>query len=97
VTEEEVNQALCKQFGVTFVDLDRLVLDNSLALVINREYAERHRVIPISKTDRVLVIAMDVSSVGESSTSGSWRSRRSTRPMPRPGTRWRVFAPSTRS
>jgi len=59
VTEEEVNQALCKQFGVTFVDLDRLVLDNSLALVINREYAERHRVIPISKTDRVLVIAMD--------------------------------------
>jgi NAD(P)-dependent dehydrogenase (short-subunit alcohol dehydrogenase family) len=38
-----------------------------------------------------------MSSVGESSTSGSWRSRRSTRPMPRPGTRWRVFAPSTRS
>ena len=60
MTEEEVNQALCKQFGVTFVDLDRLVLDNSLALVINREYAERHRVIPIStKTDRVLVVAMD--------------------------------------
>jgi Type II secretion system (T2SS), protein E, N-terminal domain len=59
VTEEEVNQALCKQFGVTFVDLDRLVLDNSLSLVINREYAERHRVIPISKTDRVLVVAMD--------------------------------------
>src|SRR5215510_3637037 len=59
VTEEEINQALCKQFGVTFVDLDRLVLDNSLALVINREYAERHRVIPISKTDRVLVVAMD--------------------------------------
>jgi len=59
VTEEDVNQALCKQFGVTFVDLDRLVLDNSLALVINREYAERHRVIPISKTDRVLVVAMD--------------------------------------
>ena len=59
VTEEEVNQALCKQFGVTFVDLDRLVLDNSLAMVINREYAERHRVIPISKTDRVLVVAMD--------------------------------------
>src|SRR5262249_8042129 len=59
VTEEEVNQALCKQFGVTFVDLDRLVLDNSLALVINREYAERHRVIPISKTHRVLVVAMD--------------------------------------
>jgi type II secretion system (T2SS) protein E len=59
VTEEEVNQALCKQFGVTFVDLDRLVLDNSLALVVNREYAERHRVIPISKTDRVLVVAMD--------------------------------------
>ena len=59
VTEEEVNQALCKQFGITFVDLDRLVLDNSLALVINREYAERHRVIPISKTDRVLVVAMD--------------------------------------
>ena len=40
MTEEEVNQALCKQFGVTFVDLDRLVLDNSLALVINREYAD---------------------------------------------------------
>jgi hypothetical protein len=59
VTEEEVNQALCKQFGVTFVDLDRLVLDNSLSLIINREYAERHRVIPISKTDRVLVVAMD--------------------------------------
>jgi hypothetical protein len=59
VTEEEVNQALCKQFGVTFVDLDRLVLDNSLAVVINREYAERHRVIPISKSERVLVVAMD--------------------------------------
>lgn len=73
VTEEEVNQALCKQFGVTFVDLDRLVLDNSLALLINREYAERHRVIPISKTDRVLVVAMedpsDLSIVGELATA----------------------------
>jgi hypothetical protein len=59
LTEDELNQALCKQFGVTFVDLDRLVLDRSLAVLIEREYAERHRVIPISKTDRVLVVAMD--------------------------------------
>src|SRR5581483_10872666 len=59
LTEEDLNQALCKQFGVTFVDLDRLVLDNSLAAVIDREYAERHGVIPISKTERALVVAME--------------------------------------
>jgi hypothetical protein len=59
ITEEVLNQALCKQFGVTFVDLDRLVLDSSLAVVIDKDYAERHRIIPISKTDRVLVLAMD--------------------------------------
>ena len=59
VTEEEVNKALCTQFGVTFVDLDRLILDRDVAALIDKRFAQQHRVIPIAKTENIIVLAMD--------------------------------------
>jgi hypothetical protein len=60
VTEVQMKEALCKQFGVALVDLDGLVLDASLAQLVNRAYAEHHGVIPIAKTgDRLTVAMMD--------------------------------------
>jgi hypothetical protein len=59
LTEEELNRALCTQFGITFVDLDRLILDRDVAELVDKEYAQKHRVIPIAKGDRVIVLAMD--------------------------------------
>ena len=49
-TEERLKTALCTQLGITFVDLDKLILDRHVALLIGKEYAQRHRVIPVTRT-----------------------------------------------
>ena len=59
VSERQMKQALCKQFGATFVDLDTLAIDRSLAHLISKSYAQAHRVIPIARTEQGLTVAMD--------------------------------------
>jgi hypothetical protein len=41
------------------VDLDRMTLDPSLAQLVDRDYARRHRVVPISRTADHVTVAMD--------------------------------------
>ena len=59
ITEEQMKQALCQQLNVTFVDLDKLVVDRSLTHLISRDYAQRHRVIPVSLVAGRLTVAME--------------------------------------
>jgi hypothetical protein len=58
LTEEELKHALCTQLGMDFVDLDRLVVDATLAVVIPKTYAQHHRLAPVAKTDGVLTVAL---------------------------------------
>ncbi len=59
LTEPQLRQALATQLGIAFVDLDRMTLDPGLAQVIDRDYARRHRVVPIRRTADRVTIAMD--------------------------------------
>jgi MshEN domain len=59
LTEPQLRQALATQLGIPFVDLDKLTLDPELSQVIDRDYAQRHRVVPISRTADRVTIAMD--------------------------------------
>ena len=59
VTDETVRQALSKQLGIPFIDLEKVTIDRRLARVINRSYARRHSVLPIAQVGRTLTVAMD--------------------------------------
>lgn len=59
VTDDEISRALSTQFGLTLVDLDRLIIDQSAANVVDKSFAQQHRVIPITKSDNTMVLAMD--------------------------------------
>jgi hypothetical protein len=58
VSEEALKHALCTQFGIGFVDLDRLVLGPGLAVAVPKEYAQRHRVVPVASTEDALTVAL---------------------------------------
>lgn len=59
LSEEHMKRALCQQVRATFVDLDQSEVDGSLAHLIDRSYAQQHLVIPVAKTERELIVAMD--------------------------------------
>jgi hypothetical protein len=59
VTEDQLRQALGRHFGIRLVDLDGTVLDRGLARLIERDYAWRHRLVPVSRTGHRLTVAMD--------------------------------------
>jgi hypothetical protein len=59
LTEEQLKRALCEQLEATFVDLDQVVVDPGAVGLMNRSYAERHRVIPIARTGDRLTLAVD--------------------------------------
>lgn len=59
VTEEVMRQALSRQLGVPYVDLETVVIDRNLARIINRNYARRHSLLPVSRVGDVLTVAMD--------------------------------------
>jgi type IV pilus assembly protein PilB len=59
VTDEVMRQALSRQLGVPYVDLERVTIDRSLARIINRQYARRHSLIPIAQNGRTLTVAME--------------------------------------
>jgi type IV pilus assembly protein PilB len=64
VTDEVMRQALSRQLGVPYVDLERVTIDRGLARIINRSYARRHSVIPIARIGRTLTVAMDDPTAG---------------------------------
>lgn len=61
VTEQQLKQAVCIQRNIPFIDLDSFTPDPSLGLtkLVKKAYAERHRVIPITKLGNSLTVAMD--------------------------------------
>src|SRR5262245_56317164 len=59
LSEEQLKRALSRQLKVPFVKLDELAIDRQVAALINARYAAQHRVVPISKSETGLVLAMD--------------------------------------
>jgi type IV pilus assembly protein PilB len=58
-SEEHIRRALCVQHGVSFVDLDDLVVDRSAARLINKGYASQHRLVPLAGDGATLTVAVD--------------------------------------
>jgi Type II secretion system (T2SS), protein E, N-terminal domain len=58
VNEEMLKLALCSQFDVTFVDLDRFCIDRDLASVVSKAFAQQHRVLPVARVDGALTVAL---------------------------------------
>ena len=59
VTEDQLRQALARHFGIRLVELDETPLDRGLARLIERDYAWRHRLVPIGQAGDRLTVAMD--------------------------------------
>ena len=59
VTEDQMRQALCLQMNVPYLDLTRVQIDPSLAKLINRTYAVRNVVVPVSQVGQTLTVAMN--------------------------------------
>jgi len=59
VTEDQMRQALCLQMNVPYLDLARIQIDAALARLINRTYAVRHVVVPVSQVGQTLTVAMN--------------------------------------
>jgi Type II secretion system (T2SS), protein E, N-terminal domain len=57
--ETTMRDALCTQLHVNFFDLDKIVIDQKLATMVSERFATRHRLVPLFRADRVLVVAMD--------------------------------------
>lgn len=59
VTEETMREGLCTQVHVNFFDLDLIPLDRALATLVSEKYAVRRKVVPLFRTERMLVVAVD--------------------------------------
>ncbi len=59
VTDETMRQALSSQLNIPYVDIKRLNIDPNLTKIVNRDYASKHKIIPISMTDTSITLAMD--------------------------------------
>jgi type IV pilus assembly protein PilB len=59
VSDDAVRQALGRQVNVSFVDLDRMEIDRSLARIVNSNYARRHALVPIAQVKQTLTVCMD--------------------------------------
>lgn len=59
VTERQIKEALCKQLRIPFIDLDSVPIDTALTHLVSKGYAQRHRVLPISKNKNEITLVMD--------------------------------------
>jgi len=59
VSDETLRQAICTQLNIPYIDVSRLNIDHNLAKIINRDYALRHKIVPVSMTDNSITLAMD--------------------------------------
>jgi putative toxin-antitoxin system antitoxin component (TIGR02293 family) len=58
-TDETMRQALSSQLGVPYIDLQNVIIDGSLASLIDRDYAREHSLFPVARIGQSLTIAMD--------------------------------------
>ena len=59
ITDDTMRLALSSQLAVPFIDLDKVVIDRSLARSVNKVFAHRHLLLPVAQAGRTLTIAMD--------------------------------------
>ncbi|MBN2706031.1 MAG: Flp pilus assembly complex ATPase component TadA, partial [Deltaproteobacteria bacterium] len=59
VSEETMRQALCTQLNIPYLDLSRVTIDRNLTKIINRDYAWRHKIVPVAMTEGSITLAMD--------------------------------------
>ena len=59
VSDEDIRKALSTQLNIPYIDISRLNIDPGLTRRISRDYALRHRIIPISMTEGSITLAMD--------------------------------------
>ena len=59
ISEETFRQALCTHLNIPYLDLARLYIDQNLTKIINRDYAARHNIIPVSMIENSITLAMD--------------------------------------
>ncbi len=59
ISDETLRQALSTQLNIPYIDISRLEIDPILSRRINRDYAFRHKIIPISMTEGSITLAMD--------------------------------------
>jgi putative toxin-antitoxin system antitoxin component (TIGR02293 family) len=58
-TDEVMRQALSSQLGVPYIDLQNVIIDRSLADLLDRDYARQHALFPVARIGTTLTIAMD--------------------------------------
>ena len=58
-TDDVMRQALCLQMNVPYLDLERVQIDSGLARLINRTYATKHVLVPVSQVGQTLTVAMN--------------------------------------
>ncbi|MCA9531517.1 MAG: type IV-A pilus assembly ATPase PilB [Myxococcales bacterium] len=58
ISDEEITDFLSKQYRVQAIDLSNVEFDRSLLKLISMDVCERHRIIPVSRSGSVLVVAM---------------------------------------
>ena len=59
VTDETMRQALGQQLNVPYLDLDNVVIDRTLAALVDRNFARTHVLMPVAKIGSTLTVAMD--------------------------------------
>lgn len=58
-TDEVMRQALSSQLGVPYIDLQNVIIDRSLADLLDRDFARQHALFPVARIGKTLTIAMD--------------------------------------
>ena len=58
-SEETIRRALGVQLHIKYVDLDGVAIDGNLSKLVNEKYALKNLIVPVAKTDNLLVVAMD--------------------------------------
>ena len=59
ITEDTLRRALSSQLSIPFVDLNVYALDPRLTKLINRNYAKKHLVVPVSMSADTITLAME--------------------------------------
>ncbi|HUF46855.1 MAG TPA: ATPase, T2SS/T4P/T4SS family [Vicinamibacterales bacterium] len=59
LTDERLHEALARQCGVPYVDLESSAVDRALTRLVGRRYAGRHALVPVSLRAGRLTVAMD--------------------------------------
>ena len=59
VTDTKMRQALGRQLHVSYIDLDRMMIDKALTRIVNNNYAKRHSLVPVARAGDTLTICMD--------------------------------------